>query len=172
MKALPTRIAVLSVLVLIFMFFIFPAFKVFHDSGAGMLDSKFFYTPDQAFDTLKKLGSIGRSSYYFVAGIVDMIYLLIYGRLFYLLIGVLAFNNSRLRRLAWVPSILDSLENLITLTMLGMYPGFNRIIAATGGIINGLKWLAAASVVLIIIALFIRILRNRYSGKKPAKQNP
>ncbi|MCE1202015.1 MAG: hypothetical protein LWX09_07935 [Bacteroidia bacterium] len=172
MKALTIRIAALSILVLIFIIFIFPAFTIFHNSGAGMLDSKFFYTPDQAFETLKKLGSTGRSSYYFVAGIVDMIYLLIYGRLFYLLIGALAVKNIRLRRLAWVPSILDSLENLITLTMLGMYPGFNRIIAATGGVINGLKWLAAASVVLIIIALFIRTLINRVSGKKQAKQNP
>ncbi len=172
MKALPTRVAALFTLVLIFMFFIFPAFKVFHDSGAGMLDSKFFYTPDQAFETLKMLGSTGRSSYYFVAGIVDMIYLLIYGRLFNLLISVLAVKSIRLSHLSWVPSILDFFENLITLTMLGMYPSFNRIIAATGGVINGLKWLAAASVVLIIIALIIRTLINRFSDKKQAKQNP
>ncbi len=171
MKALTSKIIALSVLVLIFIFFIYPSFKVFENSGAIMLDSMIFYTPDDAFTTLQKLGARGRSRYFFIVGVVDMIFPIIYGGLFHLLFVALGAKNNVWNRLAWTPSVIDALENFIILTMLGMYPEFNKTIALIGGVANGIKWLAVGAIISLILIMLIRLGIIRTNSNTPAKHN-
>lgn len=156
------QIIILAALVLMIMLLIFPAFTVFEESGAGMLDTGFFYTPDEAQQILKSLGPDGRKTYVFVAGVVDMIYPLLYGRLFYLLLLWLTASASPQNRLAWTTSVLDVLENLTTLILLGTYPVLNPILMQLGGWFNGLKWI---SLVVLLAVLALLAIRKLFSGR-------
>lgn len=151
-------IILLAITVMLFMVFVFPAFGIFQESKVKLLDEHFFYTPDEAVACLQGLGAEGRRTYVLVAAVVDMIYPIIYCLLFYLTISVLLTPASRWKWIAWLPGVLDALENIFTLIMLGMYPGIHRNVALLGGLFNGMKWIAVALVVLFILALLIRKL--------------
>lgn len=97
-------------------------------SSELMLDLRIFYSASEITRYFNELGNSGRQLYIYTE-IIDLIYPVAYTITFLLLaiyLGKRAFSSNRLVMAATIPPLLlflaDFLENISTLTMLGLFP--------------------------------------------------
>jgi hypothetical protein len=140
------------------------------------LDSRFSYTYNEVENDFDKLGADGRSIYRFVIGKVDMLFPLIYGPLFIL---VLAWLLKKITRkdsdwivLALFPLIgiaFEYLENFNTLSLLDNYPAITEEQVSWGEQMTRLKHiflLLSVGLILILAAtLLIKTLKQRQNAR-------
>src|SRR5687768_14581282 len=138
------------VLFLIFPVFLFPYHQERMAKHAGEeimpLDSRFSYSFNEVKNDFDKLGTEGRKVYRFAIGVVDMIFPVIYGPLFILvlawLLKKLSGRNSNRMLLALFPIIgilFEYLENFNTLSLLDSYPAISEKSVSWGEQMTRLK---------------------------------
>jgi len=110
------------------------------------------WTPDQGFALIESYGEAGRKLYRTIELTADVVYPLVYGFAFALLITFLvrkmAPTNKWLPYLAFLPllgMLFDYAENVCIITLLSTYPQKLILIAQLGGIFTLFKWIFAFS---------------------------
>lgn len=164
----------------LFTFFLFPYYQTKITSTIGQeikpLDVRFHYSYDDVKKDFHILGTEGRRISRIITGRMDMIYPVVYGTLFLLLIGNLvgkvAKPSSILRFTIFLPVagvLFDYLENFNTLKLLNQFPDISENTVSYGETMTQLKHVTLFLSVGLIIALFIiRLIR----GKKPGIVHP
>lgn len=161
--------AALVLLSLMFNLLVFPYLSE-KTGGLHLLDTRFFYNPGSAADLLNLLGEEGRSWYLRMAGLADMLYPLAYGSLFVLLARWSSSHPLTLS-LAFIAPAADIAENLATVIMLLRYPAFDQAVALAGSAFNGLKWIAVAGFMLMMVAAALRKLVSRMNKRIGQRNN-
>jgi hypothetical protein len=92
-----------------------------------------------------------------MAGLVDMVYPVVYGSVLVILTRWLSANRL-LSYFALAAPVADVAENLATIAMLIRYPKFDKSIALLGSFFNGIKWISVAVIILILVVLATRKL--------------
>jgi len=140
--------------------------------GVQPLDTRFSYTTAEVSDTFQKLGSEGRAIYESVVGRIDMIYPLVYGALFILVLAYLlrktADRTSGFILLALIPLsgvTFDYLENLNTLKLLHQFPDLSAQSVEWGEQMTKLKhgtlFFSLGMVILLAIVAVIGKIKNK-----------
>lgn len=136
------------------------------------LDLRISYTPEEVNSMFERLGHEGRDVYKFVVGRIDMIYPVIYGLLFILVLAYLLkkLNNpgSKFILIAWLPIagvLFDYLENFNTLKLLAQFPDLSVQSVSWGEQMtrakHGFLFLSVGLVIFFMIALLIKKLMKR-----------
>lgn len=172
------------ILPLFVLFLIFPAYLFPHYQGrmgqlAGQevipLDSRFSYNYDEVKNVFDRLGSEGRNTYRFVIAKVDMVFPIVYGALFILvlawLLKKLIGKESGWILLALFPLIgilFEYLENFNTLSMLDRYPAITEEGVAWGSQVTRLKQIfliaSVAFMPFLAVALLVKSFKRRKSS--------
>lgn len=169
----------LSILVFIFAAVLFPYYQGRMAEIAGQdvipLDSRFSYSYEEVKNAFDQLGPEGRSTYRFVIACVDMLFPLIYGLLFILVLAWLLKKITR-QDSGWilfslfpcVGIIFDYLENFNTLSLLNQFPDITAESVEWGEQMTQVKHtfllLAVAFMPLLALSLLIKSFRRR--GKR------
>lgn len=159
-------ISPLFILFAFFTFYLFPEYQGRLDKSAGekvqSLDTRFSYTLNDVNTFFEKLGSEGRDIYSFVVGKIDMIYPVIYGLLFILLLAFLLKKvfpyKKKLILMALLPvlgMLFDYLENFNTLKLLEKYPFLTEKEPAFGELMTRCKHSFLFLSVLLAVILFL-----------------
>jgi hypothetical protein len=156
MKPTILLLASLMLVAIAFNLIVFPYFAL-KTSGHQLLDTQFFYKPESAAYLLFVLGHEGRKWYLWMAGLVDMVYPVVYGSVLVILTRWLSANRL-LSYFALAAPVADVAENLATIAMLIRYPKFDKSIALLGSFFNGIKWISVAVIILILVVLATRKL--------------
>lgn len=165
--AILPAIGVLGVLLLIFVFVLFPSIWKETARGIEILDIRWSYTTHEVSDLFDILGENGLSAYILFL-LTDSIYSLIYTSL---LILSLTFLQSKMGRLGtitswmrWLPigvMVLDLTENTIIWILISNYPQLSSSVVVFGSVVTMLKWYAASTCVgLVICSILAVLLRN------------
>ncbi len=166
-------IAALAVAFLFFMLYLFPTFQADFNQIAGVevksLDTRLFYNASDVLALFEALGEQGRAKLLVFSGVADMIYPLVYGSMFYLLLRKLAGPfGSRLRLLSYLPVatvVFDYIENASILIMLRVFPAISETQALIGSAATSLKWgflgLTVASVVTLLGLRLVHVVSMR-----------
>ena len=169
----------LFLLFALFSFYLFPHYQSRMTEAAGEpvagLDTRFSYTTEEVQRDFDALGPAGRDLYGFVVGTIDMIYPLIYGLLFVLVLAWLlkrtAGPSSSRMMLALLPLagvLLDYLENINTLRLLAAYPDFSPDAVSWGERMTQFKHafglLSVAMAAFLAIVLVIRTISGDKNG--------
>ena len=126
----------------------------------SLLDTLFFYTPDEAYKLISAYGETGRDHYRRFLLTADILWPITYTLFFSLLISWLAQrrlkHNGPLQALCLVPFaafLFDLLENGSIFIMLSHYPAELTGLAFFAAISTMLKWVSVAVSVVLIAAL-------------------
>ncbi len=140
------------------------------DASAGIegLDTRYFYTPEEAYRTISSYSTTGREMLRSLYLSVDVAYPLLYSTLLTLLVSWVLKQSthpeSRWRRLNILPLgaiFFDLLENISIVAMLTAFPNQLRIVAQLALIgTMGKYFLLSVSVGLITVGL-VKALLNR-----------
>lgn len=157
-------------------FFIFPKYQSQLAEMAGEevkpLDIRFSYTVDEVINDFEKLGVEGRDLYKFIVGRIDMVYPIIYGLFFILVLAYLLKKvtnpDSKFILIALLPllgMLFDYLENFNTLSLLNNYPNLSEQGVAWGEqmtrIKHGLLFFSIGCALVLAIVLLIKKFMNR-----------
>jgi hypothetical protein len=157
-------------------FFVFPSYQYRLNEIAGQevksLDTRFSYTLKEVRMDFEKLGVAGRSLYSSIVGGVDMLYPLVYGLFFILILANLLKRTigpgSKLMLLALLPIlgvVCDYLENINTLSLLRNYPQLSEQEVAWGEQMTRMKhaflFLSLGFALFLAVALLVKILKKR-----------
>ena len=155
--------------------FVFPSYQTRLNETAGeevtSLDTRFSYSLEDVHKAFEKLGVAGRSLYRSVVGGIDMVYPLVYGLLFILVLANLLKKTidpgSRFMLLALLPLLgvgCDYLENINTLSLLRDYPLLSAQKVAWGEQMTRMKhaflFLTLGSALLLAVALLVKRLKK------------
>lgn len=159
------------ILIVLFNTFFLPKFpELFDNSNLSIeyiLDLKFSYSSENAYDILSELGNDGRNIYKLLGFFVDTPYAIIYGFTYAFIIIILLDINkrSKLNYLALTPlliSFFDLLENTGIIIMITNYPKKLENISTLSSSFTSLKWIFAGITFLIIVGLLIiNIFKNK-----------
>ena len=173
----------LFILFLIFPVVLFPYHQQRMAEFAGEevtpLDSRFSYSYNEVKNDFEKLGVEGRKTYRFAIGVIDMLFPVIYGPLFILLLAGLlkrlAGRDSNWMFLALFPFIgilFEYLENFNTLSLLDSYPGITKEGVLWGEQMTRLKHIfLMLSVVFMPLLGIMLIIKNLKRKKTVASIN-
>ncbi len=170
------------ILVLFFNLILFPFFFNFfniqHFSIKNILDLKYSYTINEAYELFNKMGENGRNIYRLAEIFIDIPYLLIYSIVYSLMIIALLKNNklTNLYFLSFAPLLIgffDILENLGIVVMLTKYPIKLDNVCNLTAIFTSLKWNFAVATFLIILlsGLYLIFTKTVERLKKSKKIN-
>ncbi len=157
-------------LILIFNLVLLPEFpKLFLENNTeinSILDIKFSYSTDVAYNLFDNLGKQGRTAYKLNTLFIDFPYSLTYGFVYAFIILMLLkiITLKKLNYLCLIPffiSWFDILENSGIVLMLQKYPTKLDVICNVTSIFTSLKWISAAITFLIIITLFINLIYSK-----------
>jgi len=171
-KSTPNNIKIGLIAVLAFNLVLFPLFpqiiKGIEVPLDSMLDLNFGYTTKEAYLQLSNLGEDGRIAYFWLVAIIDMLYPLVYGFVYAIVVVRQLKQNclEKLRWLVWFPVLMafsDVLENVGTLLQLVSFPQQNELASAFGSFFNQAKWTFAGITFLVVLGLFV------YSKKRKQK---
>lgn len=169
----PFQIIFALTLVIVFNFFIFPAFKFTSDGQHfQILDLRLEYNLTDVIDLFTNLNTEGRNLYTWMIATVDMIYPLIYGAMLVLLmlysLNKIVVKKPFFQPLAILPFgtvTMDYFENFNTLLMLLSFPTISSFAAEFGSFVTTLKWifLALTFITLAFIWIFwlIRFFKTK-----------
>lgn len=128
-----------------------------------ILDTRFSYHTNDVMCLFEKIGKEGRHNLIFFSSVIDMIYPLIYGLFFFLILNFLIkpFSNPKVKRLSFIIVLImlsDYVENLGILSLLHEYPLISQESVFLISFITSVKWLLVGINILVIIGLsFIRL---------------
>ncbi len=153
-------ITVLAVLFLVFDIIVLPLAASSAGQHLPVLDLKFWYTPQQAFDAIAQYSPQACQAAVITHLTIDVIYPLIYGLLLSLLLVVVFRSASseqqrQLPLLPWRAVIADLLENIGLVVMFLLYPSQFPLLAWMTAVFTALKWV---QIVISILALFAGVL--------------
>lgn len=160
----------------VFSFYLFPKYQARLSEAAGeqvtLLDTRFSYATDEVRLLFDKLGTEGRDIYKGVVGI-DMVYPLVYGILFILILAWLLKSitrpGSQWLMLAMLPVLgvlFDYLENINTLKLLNRYPDISADAVAWGEKMTLMKHsFGVLSVALAVLLAVVYIVKRVMHGK-------
>jgi hypothetical protein len=156
--------------------FVFPSYHSRLKEIAGeevkSLDSRFSYTMDEVRTDFEKLGVAGRSLYQSIVGGIDMVYPIVYGLFFILILANLLKKTtnpgSKFMLLAMLPTLgvlCDYLENINTLSLLRDYPHLSEQSVAWGEQMTRMKLafllLTLGFVLFLAVSLLVKRLKKR-----------
>lgn len=153
----------------LFSFIIFPHYQgkinTLAKEELESLDVRQAYTLDDVIYSFDKMGAEGRTIYTFTAGRIDMIFPIVYGLFFILLLLTLLKKvtpvHSPWRYLSLLPLpgiIADYAENFNILSLLNTYPKITASAVATTCQLTQLKWLFLSASLGLVVFLLIRWL--------------
>jgi hypothetical protein len=163
-------LAVLVVLYLVFVLYIFP--NSAYETEVGPLDLKFTYTPDTAYQTIEAYGEEGRARYAVSAMTVDVGYPVVYTLMFAVWI-TLALRGSKLSparqhfasMLPFSVFVLDIMENTGIIAMLKTYPTRHDTLAFVTSLATSAKWSAAGVVIALTLVVTMHRLWRAAAGR-------
>lgn len=169
------NVLIFFALQMLFNLVVFPYFQAYGVDGKALpvLDLRFGFTPDDAYEVINLYGDEGRAKMLFIGQVVDSIYPLVY-TLFDILAITFLFNKilptgSRLRILNLFPifaMVFDFLENHFVGKLITIYPEHNDATAHLASTFNQLKWTCAAvGILLIVIGLASWVIKSRKKAK-------
>jgi len=140
--------------------------------GAGLLDMRLYYSPEEAYALLGQLHPEGRDVYLKLLLSFDVGFPALYAVTFSLIVirilRFAAFRRPMLRLLALIPlaaGLFDWLENGCLLAMLVQYPAASPAASAAGILTLG-KWsLTGASLAIVLSGLAVRLFASRTAKK-------
>jgi len=159
-------IVVIAVLFLAFDFFILPASASRSGESLPILDLRFWYTPQQAYDTIAQYSPEARQAAVVTHLTVDFVYPLIYGLLFSLLILVVFMDasperQSQLAIFPWRAVAADLLENVGLVVMFLIYPSQFALLSWITAIFTALKWIQIGfSLLVLVVGTLLLVLRK------------
>jgi len=159
------------------MLYIFPIYQAKINEIAGYritsLDGRFSYTKAEVDKVFNDMGIEGRKVNQFVSGVVDMIYPLVYGLLFFLVLTKLtnSFSNHKIKLVCLVPMIailFDYLENFGVLIMLNEYPEITKNQVTINSILTSTKWgfVLIAFISTLVLGIFKLFNRERIDSRE------
>lgn len=165
------NILLLLLLTLVMNFFVFPYYtsRIVPAEGPPILDMRFGFSSDKAYDTLEAFGEKGRALYLEMLLVADAVYPLIYGLLliflasFFLKRILKPGNEFRVINLLAVDAVIfDFLENASIASMIIQFPQRIDYIAGLASAFNVLKWIMAGlAVLLVLVSAVIFIARRK-----------
>ncbi len=166
-----------TLILLVFTFFLIPKFGIYpFQENIKLLDLRSWYTPIDVFNLFSLLGVDGREAYRFFTIFIDMLYPLVYGFWFCLILTLLLKrifqNNSTFLCLRLIPFgivLSDYIENLSILYLLNTFPQINGVSVIIGAIASFSKWIfTILTILILIIAIFILCTKfiRRFKIKK------
>ena len=163
-------ITLLVVLFLVFDFFILPAMTSPDGKPLPVLDLKFWYTPQQAFDAISQYSPQERQASVLAHLTVDVIYPLVYGLLLSLLLIVVFRNASpaqqhQLPLLPWRAVFADYLENIGLVAMFLLYPSQFTLLSWVTTIFTALKWVQIGFSILVLIVGLLLLVLGRWKRR-------
>ncbi len=165
-------IVVLALAFLFMALYVFPSFQAEFNQIAGAEvkspDTRLWYSGEDALGLFQTLQQTGRDKLGLFSGVIDMIYPLVYGALFFLLLrkltSSLSAKKSWLKYICYLPiiaAVFDYIENINILIMLGTFPNISSAQAILGSAATILKWTFLAFTLLAALAMLIKHLVNR-----------
>lgn len=169
----------LSIFFLVFMFVIFPVFQSdiqeIANEQVQSLDGRIAYTLEDVINLFDKIGSQGRDIYKFISGRIDMVYPIVYGLLFVLLLANALKDiikaQSKLIYFSLFPVlgvICDYIENIFIINFLNSFPIISIEKVAIGSFITTLKWLFLFLTIVLVLILssmrLIKYVKKRMAG--------
>jgi hypothetical protein len=159
-------ITALAVLFLVFDFFVLPALASPGGKSLPVLDLRFWYTPQQAFDAISQYSPQARQASVITHLTVDVIYPLIYGLLLSLLLIVVfreapPAQQNQFPLFPWRAVIADLLENIGLAAMFMLYPSQFLLLSWVTAVFTALKWLQIGfSILVLLVGILLLILRK------------
>lgn len=127
------------------------------------LDGRFWYSPDEARDFLRDIGERGRSIYAATELTLDLLFPIIYGALFGILI-LHVYSRGTARNLVLVPLLTaaaDVLENLTAAYLAWQFDGRASAVARAAAVFTAAKsGLLVLSLILILVGALAAIRRT------------
>ena len=174
--AKPGYIAVLLLLMAVFNVLVFPAYinQIVPDGGPAVLDVRFGFSADDAYDILRAYGEEGRGKYLQMIALADTIYPLVYGLLliflasFFLKRITTASGEFRIVNLLAVDAVFfDFLENMGIMYMILRFPVRADFVAGMTSVFNILKYvMVLLAVILVVTSMIIFLFRTIRSRKR------
>ena len=171
-QAQPHIILLLLLLVLVVNLFVFPYYtsRIVPDEGPPVLDLRFGFSADQAYNTLEAFGNDGRAVYMEMLLVADTFYPLIYGLLLIFLASFFVKrilkpgNEFRVINLLAVDAVIfDFLENAGIALMIRQFPHRIDFVAGLTSVFNILKWIMVGlAVLLVLVSMGVYIFKRRY----------
>lgn len=172
-------ILVLLLAVVVFNLLIFPLHLgvISPDGDVSILDVRFGYSSDEAYQTLAAMGVEGRAEYLRMLAITDVLYPFVYGT--WLIFAASFFLKRALRpnsifrifNLVALDAILfDLVENVSIIWLIIQFPSENNAVAWIASTAGILKWLAvAAAVVVIVLGIVGWVFQSRNDNLRPVE---
>lgn len=163
-------ITVLAVLFLAFDLFVLPALASPGGEDLPVLDLKFWYTPQQAFNAISEYSPQARQTSVVTHLTVDIVYPLVYGLLLSLLL-IIVFRNAtpvqqrQLPLLPWRAVIADYLENIGLVAMFLLYPSQFPLLSWMTAIFTALKWIQIGFSFLALLIGVLLLVLNRWKRR-------
>ncbi|MEA2104425.1 MAG: hypothetical protein U9P79_07285 [Candidatus Cloacimonadota bacterium] len=163
-------IILLGIFIFIVNFYIFPLYQSQINEIAGYsirpLDVQFSYTKIDVDKAFNDMGQNGRKINLITTGFIDMIYSIIYGCLFFLLLVKLtrSFSNRKIQLIFFFPMLgvlFDYLENFGILKMLNQFPEITQSQVNINSALTSSKWIFILITIVLILILIILNLFNR-----------
>ncbi|WP_196885436.1 hypothetical protein [Aureivirga sp. CE67] len=147
----------------IFNFYLFPKYQQIIDEQAHepivILDALFDYGKSDVDNLLEAMGEEGRKTYLFMSGIIDSVYPLIYGFLFFFIILNLTKKmENKAYLLAVLPIIavfFDYIENKYIIKLINKYPNYTSHDVEITSMLTQGKWIFVFLSVVTILILFL-----------------
>lgn len=138
------------------------------------LNNRFSYTQQDILSLFELIQEEGRQKMMFIYGIIDMAFPIVYGFLFYLLIGKLnkSFSHSIWSLIKYLPILavlFDYLENFSILYLLYSFPIINKTIVSIGSTATSLKWIFIYLTLSFLV--FLSLYRLTLFAKNQLKTN-
>jgi hypothetical protein len=152
-----------SILVLLVLNIVFPAvvFPFFQGNPANIpLDLQFSYSPEKAYELLAQFSSEDLKLYRIMELTADIIYPIIYGVFFSLILFKLS-KNIIFASIPLLAILADIIENTGIVILISSLPNQLSAIASITSIFTSLKWILIISSILLILVLMVRNLFKR-----------
>jgi hypothetical protein len=166
------------ILFVLFSFYLFPDYQSRLTRAAGeeitVLDTRFSYTQEEVLTDFERLGPDGRVLYAVIVGHLDMVYPMVFGFLFVLILAYLLRNvthpKSNWMFLALLPVLaifFDYLENFNTLHLLKTFPNITEEAVSRGEKFTFLKHILGLTSVATILTLSVVLVVRKIRKRKP-----
>ena len=158
--AKPKYLLILLIITALFPIVIFPLAGI---QAERILDARFCYSATEAIQLLQSYSAAERSTYFFGALFIDVLYpvfysLLLAGLLTHLLSKQVNAQSSRnhLRLLPFAAALFDLLENFTLALLLAGMDSPSTGLATAAAICTPIKWSLVFVSILLILSLFIK----------------
>ncbi len=153
------NLAILTCLLLLFNFLLSSLLQ-----ADKVLDLKFAYSVQEAYEAIGLLDFESREIYRFGLWALDLPYMIIYGLLFSGLLYKI-WKTQKVLILTLGIVLMDFFENLMVLRILKIYPLENQLLATLASLFTTCKWLLVG---LMVLTILYGLFHNLLTRKIPA----